>query len=159
MFITLRLLCVTQSVCQSVPDGQHFSQCCCKPSVRGLCPLLPAYQTQSKVLFALHFTFTWHTVYLTYILRVSTLQGGQQLKGLVQSGLTVHLINSLIRLIVLPAFQYSTLTPSCVHSMLFFSLLLSTIHSKLHRQFNIAWHLLPFKNAMQVLAITQQMQR
>lgn len=33
------------------------------------CPLIEANQTEFKVLFTLHFTFTSHTVYLTYILR------------------------------------------------------------------------------------------
>lgn len=61
------LLCHSVSV--SVPDDQRFSRGCCKSSARGLCPLLHDNQTQSKVLFTLHFTFTRHTVYLTYILR------------------------------------------------------------------------------------------
>lgn len=65
-------LCVSQSVCRCVSLywSALFFISAVKPLLGRLCPLITANQTESKVLFTLHFTFTWQTVYLTYILRV-----------------------------------------------------------------------------------------
>lgn len=66
--------CLCLSV--SLAIVQHFSPSELLNHVYGLCPLILLNQTESKVLFAFcTSTFTWHTVYLTYILEGGALVG------------------------------------------------------------------------------------